>query len=54
MTDHDRLLKEYHAYTCKMMAHFEETGEEINILGYGPWLEKRQEPERPNEFDNGR
>ena len=50
----DRLKAEYHAYTCKMMAEFEETGEEIQILGYGPWLEQRQQPERPNEFDNGR
>ena len=54
MTDHDRLLKEYHAYTCKMNAVREETGEAIRPLGFGEWLELRTEPERPNEFDNGR
>ena len=49
----ERLMAEYHAYTCKMIAEFEETGE-VQILGYGEWLQQRQQPERPNEFDNGR
>ena len=49
----DRLMAEYHTYTCKMIAEFEQSGE-TEILGFGKWLEQRQQPERPNEFDNGR
>ena len=54
MTDHDRLMKEYHTYTCKVITIMEETGEKIRPLGFGEWLDQRNEPKRPNEFDNGR
>ena len=53
-TKHDRLMAEYHAYTCKMIAEFEESGKQVEILGFGKWMEQREQPKRPNEFDNGR
>lgn len=52
-SEHERLLKEYNAYTCKMINQFDETGE-VEILGFGKWVEEREQPQRPNESDNGR
>ena len=46
-----RLKSEYHAYTCKMIAEFEEKGD-TKILGFGEWIEQRNEPQRPNVWDH--
>lgn len=46
----EQLLREYRAYCCKMSRMFEEGGN-VKILGYGEWLNRRQEPSRPENCE---
>ncbi len=52
-TKQEQLMREYHAYTCKM-SQLHEAGHDVSFLGYGDWLEQRTDPARPNPFDDGR